>query len=88
MSQAPLQNRAPDWSLGSNGCYDEASLQQLQQQLAADLGSIADGNASGCLSLPVPDSILAGNAVGGWRGGVSLRAMGTVQVCHGEGRFK
>jgi len=56
--QAPLQNRAPDWTLGSKGCYDEATLRHLQQQLAADLPSIADGNASGCLSLPVPEEIL------------------------------
>lgn len=57
--QAPLQNCAPDWTLGSKGCYDEATLRQLQQQLAADLASIADGNASGCLSLPVPEDILS-----------------------------
>jgi hypothetical protein len=57
--QAPLQNRAPGWTLGSKGCYDEATLQQLQQTLAADLGSIADGNASGCLSLLVPDDVLS-----------------------------
>lgn len=57
--QAPLQNRAPGWDLGSKGCYDEASLRHLQQQLAADLESIADGNAAGCLSLPVPEDVLA-----------------------------
>lgn len=58
-TQAPLQNHAPDWSLGSKGCYDEATLRQLQQQLTADLTSIADGNSAGCLSLPVADQILA-----------------------------
>jgi hypothetical protein len=57
--QAPLQNRSPDWTLGSKGCYNEATLHILQQQLAADLGSIADGNASGCLSLPVPTDVLS-----------------------------
>jgi hypothetical protein len=58
-SQAPLQNRAADWTLGSKGCYNEATLQQLQQQLAADITKIADGNAEGCLSLPVPAEVLA-----------------------------
>lgn len=57
--QAPLQNRAADWTLGSKGCYNEATLQQLQQQLAADITKIADGNAEGCLSLPVPAEVLA-----------------------------
>lgn len=45
--QAPLQNRVPGWSLGSKGCYDEATLRSLQQTLATDLGAIAEGNASG-----------------------------------------
>lgn len=55
VDQAPLQNRAPDWELGSKGCYDAVTLANLQQQLMDDLGSIADGNAAGCLSLPLPE---------------------------------
>lgn len=30
VDQAPLQNRAHDWSLGSKGCYDAATLGNLQ----------------------------------------------------------
>ncbi|KAI8475875.1 MAG: Alpha/Beta hydrolase protein [Monoraphidium minutum] len=59
VDQAPLQNRAPGWELGSKGCYDEASLRRLQATLARDVGEVADGNAAGCLSLPVPAELLA-----------------------------
>lgn len=58
VDQAPLQNRTADWNLGSRGCYDARTLRQLQQTLATDLGAIAEGNASGCLSLPLPEDIL------------------------------
>ena len=30
VDQAPLQNRAEGWEIGSKGCYDEASLHKLQ----------------------------------------------------------
>jgi hypothetical protein len=56
--QAPLQNRAPDWQLGSNGCYDAATLAALQKTLADNLEAVADGNAEGCLSLPLPDAAM------------------------------
>jgi hypothetical protein len=56
--QAPLQNRAPDWQLGSNGCYDAATLANLQKTLAENLEAVADGNAEGCLSLPLPDATM------------------------------
>jgi hypothetical protein len=56
--QAPLQNRAPDWQLGSNGCYDSATLANLQKTLAENLEAVADGNAEGCLSLPLPDATM------------------------------
>eukprot|EP00775_Hariotina_reticulata_P013434 gene13434-13562_t len=58
VDQAPLQNRTDGWNLGSKGCYDAETLKNLQQQLMKDLGSIADGNAAGCLSLPVPAEVL------------------------------
>lgn len=56
--QAPLQNRAPDWQLGSKGCYDAATLAGLQKTLAENLEAVADGNAAGCLSLPLPEATM------------------------------
>lgn len=56
--QAPLQNRAPDWQLGSKGCYDAATLAALQSTLAENLEAVADGNAEGCLSLPLPEGTM------------------------------
>jgi pimeloyl-ACP methyl ester carboxylesterase len=50
VDQAPLQNRAEDWALGSKGCFDMPSLAALQASLQADLGAFADGNAACCLS--------------------------------------
>ena len=47
VDQAPLQNRAPGWDLGSKGCYDEATLRGLQKTLAEGIGAIADGNEEG-----------------------------------------
>jgi len=58
VDQAPLQNRTDDWTLGSKGCYDAETLKNLQHQLDKDLASIADGNAAGCLSLPLPPEVL------------------------------
>ena len=43
VDQAPLQNRAPDWIIGSRGCYDAASLAALQAALHADMSAFADG---------------------------------------------
>jgi pimeloyl-ACP methyl ester carboxylesterase len=57
VDQAPLQNRAPDWELGSRGCYDAASLAALQAELDRGLQGIADGNEAGCLALPVPSAV-------------------------------
>lgn len=59
VDQAPLQNRVPGWDLGSKGCYDEATLRALQATLERDLAAVADGNAEGCLSLPLPADVLA-----------------------------
>jgi len=59
VDQAPLQNRAPGWSLGSKGCNDAASLAKLQAALQEDLALFADGNAACCLSQPVPASTAA-----------------------------
>ena len=54
--QAPLQNRTADWSLGSKGCYDAATLAALQ---AAVRGidpynpiAFAKGNADDTLGTP------------------------------------
>ena len=58
VDQAPLQNRTPDWNLGSKGCYDATTLAQLQHTLMTNLEAVAEGNASGCLSLPVPQGVL------------------------------
>lgn len=60
VDQAPLQNRAPGWDLGSKGCHDEASLGRLKEALSrGGAAEIADGNAAGCLSLPVPADVAA-----------------------------
>jgi hypothetical protein len=59
VDQAPLQNRAPDWQLGSKGCFDAPSLARLQAALAADMRAFAAGNADCCLSLPIPDDVAA-----------------------------
>jgi len=53
VDQAPLQNRAPDWNLGSKGCYDVASLTRLQELLKHDFPGFAKGNAECCLSNPI-----------------------------------
>jgi hypothetical protein len=53
VQQAPLQNLAADWRLGSKGCYDAASLARLQTLLDVSFESVADGNLEGCLSRPL-----------------------------------
>ena len=53
VDQAPLQNRAPDWELGSRGCYDIASLTRLQELLKYDYVGFAKGNARSCLSTEI-----------------------------------
>ena len=59
VDQAPLQDRASDWALGSKGCYDAETLARLQAALVADIGAFADGNAACCLSQPIPDATAA-----------------------------
>jgi len=59
IDQAPLQNRAEDWALGSRGCFDGPSLAALQAALRADMGAFADANAACCLSLPIPAATAA-----------------------------
>ena len=59
VDQAPLQNAAPDWTLGSKGCYDARTLAALQAALRADMGAFADGNAACCLAAPLEDASLA-----------------------------
>ena len=57
VDQAPLQNRAEGWEIGSKGCYDEASLHKLQAALVADLEECAVGTVKGCTSLALPDEL-------------------------------
>ncbi|KAF8065825.1 ydjP [Scenedesmus sp. PABB004] len=61
VDQAPLQNRAPGWELGSRGIYDEASLAALRATLDGEggLDAVADGNTAVCLSLPLPADVAA-----------------------------
>ena len=49
VEQAPLQNRRPDWNLGSKGCFDAASYAKLAEAVRADMDAFADGNAEACL---------------------------------------
>ena len=56
VDQAPLQNRAEDWNLGSKGCYDVASLTRLQALLKNDIMAFTKGNCKGCLSNPIDPS--------------------------------
>ena len=53
VDQAPLQNLAEDWRLGSKGCYDAVSLTRLQALLKYDFMAFTKGNCKGCLSNPV-----------------------------------
>lgn len=53
VDQAPLQNRAEDWTLGSYGCYDIASLTRLQAVLKYDFAGFARANCTGCLATPI-----------------------------------
>ena len=52
VDQAPLQNMRDDWCLGSTGCFDEASLKNLQRAVlkGPDLSEFADGNERACLA--------------------------------------
>ncbi|DBB18923.1 TPA: hypothetical protein ACH3X3_000501 [Trebouxia sp. C0006] len=53
VDQAPLQNLAEDWNLGSTGCYDAVSLARLQTTLKYDFRAVALGNNDACLSQPI-----------------------------------
>ena len=72
VDQAPLQNRTPDWTLGSKGCYDAETLAGLQAAVRAEVdpedaddekrNAFARGNAEACLAMPIPaelDALLA-----------------------------
>jgi non-heme chloroperoxidase len=48
VDQAPLQNVAPDWRCGSNGCYDTQTLTQLQCRLGADFIGLARDTVALC----------------------------------------
>jgi len=58
VDQAPSQWRLPDWSLGSKGIYDAASLSSIQAAVR-DLDAFADGNADCCLTKPPTAEVLA-----------------------------
>ena len=52
-----LQNLAEDWTIGSTGCYDAASLARLQSTLRYDFRAVADGNCDTCLNLLVHPAV-------------------------------
>ena len=58
VDQAPSQWLLSDWTLGSKGIYDAASLTNIQKAVQ-DLDSFADGNAECCLSKPVAAEVMA-----------------------------
>ena len=57
VDQAPSQWVFPDWTLGSKGIYDAASLARIQAAVL-DLDSFADGNAECCLSKPPSSEVM------------------------------
>ena len=59
VDQAPFQNRAHGWTLGSKGCYDEPTLAALQASLRFNMAAFADDNARCCLSMTLPANVLA-----------------------------
>jgi len=54
VDQAPLQNIAEDWRLGSKGCYDAASLSALRVKLSLNLRDCAVDTVKGCTSKQLP----------------------------------
>ena len=50
VDQAPLQYRAPDWTLGSTGCDTPEALARLQASLVADFRAFARANAEACVT--------------------------------------
>ncbi len=46
------QNRAEDWTLGSHGCYDVASLTRTQMQLRYDFPSVAQARPPPAVCCP------------------------------------
>lgn len=59
VDQAPFQNRADGWTLGSKGCYDAPTLAALQASLRRNMDAFADDNARCCLSVTLPANVLA-----------------------------
>eukprot|EP01024_Parvocaulis_polyphysoides_P025259 TRINITY_DN23067_c1_g1_i5.p1 TRINITY_DN23067_c1_g1~~TRINITY_DN23067_c1_g1_i5.p1 ORF type:complete len:298 (+),score=38.22 TRINITY_DN23067_c1_g1_i5:40-894(+) len=59
VDQAPLQNIADDWKLGSKGCYDAASLAKLQFSLEKDFEDFAKGTSDACLTQEIRPEVLA-----------------------------
>uniref|UniRef100_A0A7S3U2T0 AB hydrolase-1 domain-containing protein n=1 Tax=Strombidinopsis acuminata TaxID=141414 RepID=A0A7S3U2T0_9SPIT len=59
VDQAPCQWMLPDWTCGSKGIYDETSLANITALLMTSISAFADGNATCCLTKPIPSSLLA-----------------------------
>jgi pimeloyl-ACP methyl ester carboxylesterase len=64
IDQAPLQNRTPDWSLGSKGCYDAETLAGLQAAVRAldDDDTGGDGGQDDDKNEKKKDAFARGNA--------------------------
>jgi len=58
VDQAPSQWKLPDWSYGSNGIYDAASLANIQHAVSSDMEAFAAGNAACCLSHTLPPAVM------------------------------
>lgn len=58
VDQAPSQWIFSDWSFGSKGIYDPASLAKIQGALFAGMDSFAKGNAECCLSHTLPGPLM------------------------------
>lgn len=58
VDQAPSQWTFSDWSYGSKGIYDAASLANIQNVVKSDMKAFAAGNAECCLTKPVADDLM------------------------------
>ena len=58
VDQAPSQWMFSDWSFGSKGIYDPASLAKIQGALFAGMEGLAKGNAECCLSHILPGPLM------------------------------
>ena len=63
------QNRAEDWTLGSHGCYDVASLTRTQMQLRYDFTSVAQARPPPAVCFPAHNQDQAQITSRQWRCG-------------------